>query len=280
MVLLTGATGFTGQRLLPRLREKTESVRVFVRPTSDLSTVDLRDLDVIVGDLTDRNAVRAALTGVQRVLHLAHIRYTPQLLEEAPPALEHMVALSSLRLLSTVPSPSVDEVARAEQEVRNFETPCTILRPSMIFGRDDRNINHIAIQLRRFGWVPVFGNGRALSQPVYVDDVVTAALACLVRPSTAGKTYALAGPNALSLNDIVAALGRALEVRPRKVRIPVGVAMAGLRCLSLLGVNAPVTTEQVLRSQEDKVSSIEAARSDFGFDPIDFDEALARIYPS
>jgi nucleoside-diphosphate-sugar epimerase len=280
MVLLTGATGFTGQRLLPRLKEKTRSVRVFVRPTSDLAAVDLRDLDVVVGDLTDREAVRTALSGVQRVLHLAHIRYTPQLLEAAPPALEHVVALSSLRLLSTVPSPSVDEVARAEQEVRAFETPCTILRPSMIFGPDDRNINHLAIQLKRFRWVPVFGNGRALSQPVYVDDVVTAALASLERPVTAGKSYALAGPTPLSLNDIVAALGRVLDVHPRKVRIPVGMALAGLRCLSLLGVNAPVTAEQVRRSQEDKVFSIEEARSDLGFDPIGFDEALARIYSS
>ena len=280
MVLLTGATGFTGQWLLPRLRERTESVRVFVRPTSDLSTVDLRGLDVVVGDLTDRNAVRTALIGVQRVLHLAHIRYAPQLLEYAPTALEHLVALSSLRLLSTVPAPSVDEVVRAEQEVGNFETPCTILRPSMIFGRGDRNINRMATQLRRFHWVPVFGNGRALSQPVYVDDVVTAALICLERPDTAGKTYALAGPTPLSLNDIVEALGRALKVRPRKVRIPVGLALAGLRCLSLLGVNAPVTAEQVLRSQEDKVFSIEEARSDLEFAPLDFDAALARVYPS
>ena len=211
MVLLTGATGFTGQRLLPRLRERTESVRVFVRPTSDLSTVDLRGLDVVVGDLTDRNAVRTALIGVQRVLHLAHIRYAPQLLEYAPTALEHLVALSSLRLLSTIPAPSVDEVVRAEQEVGNFETPCTILRPSMIFGRGDRNINRMATQLRRFHWVPVFGNGRALSQPVYVDDVVTAALICLERPDTAGKTYALAGPTPLSLNDIVEAFGKTTQ---------------------------------------------------------------------
>jgi len=188
------------------------------------------------------------------------------------------VALSSLRLLSRVPSPSVDEVARAEQEVRSFETPCTMLRPSMIFGRGDRNINRIATQLRRLGWVPVFGNGRALSQPVYVDDVVTAALICLERPDTAGKTYALAGPTPLSVNDIVEALGRALKVRPRKVRIPVGLAMAGLRCLSLLGVNASVTAEQVLRSQEDKVFSIEQARADLGFAPLEFDAALARVY--
>ena len=150
----------------------------------------------------------------------------------------------------------------------------------MIFGRDDRNINHMAMQLKKFRWVPVFGDGRALSQPVYVDDVVTAVLSTLERPDTAGKSYALAGPNPLSLNDIVIALGRVLDVRPRRVRIPVGMALAGLRCLSLLGVNAPVTAEQVRRSQEDKVFSIAEARTDLGFAPIEFDEALARIYPS
>lgn len=280
MVLLTGATGYTGQRLLPRLREKTTSIRLFLRPTSDHSAVDVRGLDVVVGDLNDAAAVRSALAGVERVLHLAHIRYTPQLLAAATPALEHVVALSSLRLLSTVPSPSVDEVALAEQRVQDSPTPCTILRPSMIFGSDDRNISTMARQLKRFGWVPVFGDGQALSQPVYVEDIVAAALACLDRPHTAGNAYALAGPRALSFNELVDALGRALDVPPRKVKIPAGAALAVVQCLGLLGLKAPVTCEQVKRSQEDKVFSIAEAQSDLGFHPLEFDEALARIYRS
>ena len=278
MVLLTGATGFTGQRLLPRLLQRAEPVRVFVRPTSDRSTLDEGKVDVVVGDLCDSKAVRSAMDGVQRVVHLAHIRFAPQLLQEISRAFEHMVALSSLRLMSTVSSSSVGEVAQAEQEVRRCQVPCTILRPSMIFGANDRSISRMAIQLRRFRWVPVFGDGRALAQPVYVDDVVAAALTCLERPDTAGKTYALAGPRPLSFNDIVTALGIAVGVRPRRVRIPVGLALAGLSFLELAGLKAPVTAEQVRRSQEDKVFSIEEARSDLGFAPIEFDDALTRIY--
>lgn len=278
MVLLTGATGFTGQRLLPRLLQRVESVRVFVRPASDRSMLDDGELDVVVGDLCDREAVRAAMDGVQRVVHLAHIRFASQLLQEISPAFGHMVALSSLRLMSTVPSSSVEEVAQAEQEVRSCQVPCTILRPSMIFGANDRSISRMAIQLRRFRWVPVFGDGRALSQPVYVDDVVAAALTCLERPETAGKTYALAGPRPLSFNEIVAALGIAVGVRPWRVRIPVGLALAGLKFLDRAGLKAPVTAEQIRRSQEDKVFSIEEARSDLEFAPVEFDDALTRIY--
>ena len=278
MVLLTGATGYTGQRLLPRLREREESVRVLVRPTSDLSAIDLRDVDVFVGDLTDQADVLAALSGIQRIVHLAHIRYTPQLLAVATGMVEHVIALSSLRLLSTVPSLSVDEVAQAEKRVHEYATPCTILRPSMIFGCDDRNISGLAAQLKRFRWVPVFGNGQALSQPVYVEDVVAATLACLERPHLAGKTYAIAGPRALSFNEIVEALGRALNLHPRTLNIPVRLALVGLQCLGWLGVKRPLSAEQVKRSQEDKVFSIVEAQKDLGFAPLEFDEALSRIY--
>ena len=278
MVLLTGATGYTGQRLLPRLRQKTQSIRVLARSSSDLSVLDLENVDLVVGDLDDPAAVRAAVMGVRRVLHLAHIRYTPQLLAAAAPDVEHVVALSSLRLLSTVPSPSVVEVARAEERVRQADTPCTILRPSMIFGPHDRNISSMATYMKRYRWVPVFGNGRALSQPVHVEDVITAALSCLERPQTAGKTYALAGPRPLSYNEIIDELGKAVGVRPVKIHIPVGMALAALRCLRLVGVRPPVNAEQIRRSQEDKTFSIGAARADLAFDPLEFSEALARIY--
>ena len=278
MVLLTGATGYTGQRLLPRLRQRTESIRVLVRQTSDRSTVDLDGLDVVVGDLDDAAAVRAAVTGVRRVVQLAHIRYTPRLLDAAAAEVDHVVALSSLRLLSAVPSPSVDEVAAAEERIRQGDTPCTILRPAMIYGPHDRNLSNMVTHMKRFRWVPVFGNGQARSQPVYVEDVVAATLSCLEHPETAGRAYALAGPRPLTYQQIIRALARAAKVRPLEVRIPVTWALALLRLPGLIGLKAPITAEQVRRSQEDKVFSIEAARADLDFDPLEFDEALARIY--
>ena len=279
MILVTGATGYTGRFLVRRLVERGRRVRCLVRPDSERTGLDGLDVDVRTGDLEDPDLVRGAFAGVGCVLHLAHIRFASTVVACLSEGVERAVLVSSLRRFSRVPSDSVGEVIQGERCAAEAGIPCTLLRPSMIYGPgDDRNISRLAAHLRRHALFPVFGSGRSLQQPVYVDDVVDAILAAVERPESAGKSYALAGPSALTYNQIVDQVGAVLGVRPVKLHLPVAIGRAALWCMRQAGMRPGIDAEQILRLQEDKAVSIAPAQQDLGYAPLPFQEGLIRIY--
>ena len=279
MILVTGATGYTGRFLLRRLVTGGIPLRCLVRPTSDCAELEQLGVEFHVGDLERPAEVRPAFAGIKRIIHLAHIRYAPTVVACLDSGVEQVVLISSLRRFSKVPSTSVDEVEKGEECALRAGIPYTILRPSMIYGiGDDRNISRLAAYLRRRRWFPVFGRGRALQQPVYVEDVVDGILAALQNPCAIGKCYALAGAEVLTYDRLIDAVGAAAGAKVVKVHIPVRAALVGLWLLGRFHVKIGVDGEQVRRLQEDKVFSIDAARADLNYSPLDFLEGLERIF--
>ena len=279
MILLTGATGYTGRFLLHRMAAGAEPLRCIVRASSDCSQLSALGVEYHIGDLTDPGSVRTAFIGADKVVHLAHIRYAPTILECVDASVEHVVLVSSLRRFSRVLSPSVEEVIAGEECARAAGIPCTILRPAMIYGPgDDRNIGRLAMYLQRRSWIPIFGSGEYLQQPVYVEDVVDVVLAALDRPRSRGRSYNVAGAEKLTYNCLIDRVGGAVGVRPRKVHIPVQLTLAGLWCMERMGINVGVEGEQVLRLQESKAFSIDAAQEDLDYAPLTFAAGLQRIY--
>ena len=279
MILVTGATGYTGRFLLRRLSTSGRPVRCLVRPTSDWKELEQLGVEIRVGDLENPAQVRPAFCGVELVFHLAHIRYAPTVVGCVDDQTAQVVLVSSLRRFSRVPSLSVDQIVAGERCALQSGMRCTILRPSMIYGPgDDRNISRLAAYLRRCRWWPVFGSGRALQQPVYVGDVVEALLAAAQTAGAIGKQYAVAGPEAIPYNRLVELVGAAVGVTPVKVHLPVWLALTGLRVSAWCGVRWGLDAEQLRRLQEDHRCSIEVARADLGYRPLGFAEGLARIY--
>ena len=149
----------------------------------------------------------------------------------------------------------------------------------MIYGPgEDRNISRLARQLRRSSWIPVIGNGRHLQQPVHVADVVQVITVALHTPIARGKSYAIAGPQAVTFNDLIDLVGSAVDCRPRKVHVPLRIGLAVSWCMKALGTNMGVDPEQLRRLQEEKTFSIETAREELGFDPVTLATGLQQIY--
>lgn len=279
MILVTGATGYTGRFLVRRLVQGGEQLRCLVRPSSDRRELEQLGVEVVIGDLEEAEEVRDAFAGVRLIFHLAHIRYARTVVACADSTLERAVLVSSLRRFSSVPSPSVSEVVVGEGCAADSDLPGVILRPSMIYGPDeDRNISRMAAFLRKRSWFPVFGSGMALQQPVYVEDVVDGILAAANHSCAVGNCYALAGAEALTYDQMVNLVGEAVGVNPVKVHIPVKLALWGAWLTECVGLRTGIEREQILRLQEDKAHSIDAARADLDYRPLAFAEGLAEIY--
>jgi NADH dehydrogenase len=243
MLLLTGATGAVGSRLLPQLLETGEPVRCLVREPRRLGERRV-SVQITLGDLaelSDPYLLRQALRGVDTVVHLA-----ATIRDQPPRRLEELNGLATVRLLEAAERFGVQRFvffsalnattiqrtrffrakALAEAAVASSPIDSTIFRPSIVYDHSDPWIT----LLRRFSIlpvVPVSGSGQARYQPIWAADVaacVTAALAG--RGDRDG--YDLAGPQTLSYDDMAALVSRA-SGRPRPLlHVPLPLVRSGL----------------------------------------------------
>ena len=269
-VAVTGATGFTGRRVVRALLGRGCAVTALVRPPAtgrDLPP----EVTTVEGDMGDAAALARLLWGADAFVHVAslgfgHADQVVTALEEA--GVPRSVFFSSTALFTRLPAASKAIRVAAEERVRSMRKGFTILRPTMIYGDvGDRNISRLVRFVGKSPVVPLPGGGRALVQPVHVDDLGRAAVDALLSEVAAGREYNLPGAQPVPLRDLVAhigvLLGRRLLLLPLPLR-PVA-ALAGL--WHRLGIPPRISAEQILRLGEDKAFSYDEARRDWGYAP-------------
>jgi nucleoside-diphosphate-sugar epimerase len=145
----------------------------------------------------------------------------------------------------------------------------------MIYGsRRDRNISRLLRFLRLSPVMPVFGDGQALQQPVYVEDLADAVIAALDRASAVEQAYDLSGAEPLTFAELVRTAGRAIGREPRLLYAPARVGYAAASAAALLPGPRILKPEQIARLAEDKAFSHDAATRDLGFRPRSFAEGV------
>ena len=145
----------------------------------------------------------------------------------------------------------------------------------MIYGSpSDRNMWRLIRFMRYSSIVPVFGDGKYLQQPIHVDDVATAILGCLKADVTIGKSYNIAGKHALTYNEVIDTIAKAMNKRVWKPHIPSKPVVSLLKLFEKIHIPFPIKAEQVLRLNENKDFSYAEAQRDFAFSPSSFEEGL------
>jgi dihydroflavonol-4-reductase len=254
IALVTGASGFIGGAVAAALHEQGYAVRAFVRPSSP--RVNLRpQFEIVEGDVTDRDSLRAAMVGVRHLFHVAadyrlwapdprailrtNIEGTRLVMQEALRAgVERIVHTSSVATLAPDARGACDETCRLESEAklgaykrsklvserlveRLIETeglPAVIVNPSAPIGPGDVRptpTGRIILEAMRGNMPAYVDTGLAI---VHVADVAAGHLAAL-RHGRIGERYILGGENvALStlLADVAALTGR----KPPRVKLP------------------------------------------------------------
>jgi uncharacterized protein YbjT (DUF2867 family) len=264
MLLLTGATGSVGSRLLPLLLEHGEEVRCLVREPRKLGARRV-DVQIALGDLgemSDPYLVRQALRGVDTVIHLA-----ASIRDQPPKRIEELNGLATVRLLRAAERSGVESFhffsaldAQAAQRTRFFRAKwlaeqavlssplqTTVFAPSIVYDRRDPWIT----LLRRFSFLPVLpvaGEGQARFQPIWSADVARCVIGALEKERGDGemtRRYELAGPEALTY-DQMADLVSCIAGRPRPlVHVPLPLVRAGLIALrSVFGEAVFATWEE------------------------------------
>jgi uncharacterized protein YbjT (DUF2867 family) len=274
-ILVTGATGFIGPRVVHALRAQDRDVRVLVRRPERAAQLAGWGAELAVGDLTDPASLRAAMTGCTHVVHLVAIitgspadfervmtQGTKDLVAAAKAeGVEQFVLMSALGTSETSKDAVPYYAAKwaEEQAVIASGLEYTIFRPSFVFGRGGALPVFIK-QVRYSPAVTVIGDGLQRSQPIWVEDVATIFAQSVGNAQAANRTFELGGPDTVNWNELYLTIARVLGKRRRLVHVPFAVARAGAQLTQRLP-KAPLSTDQVtmLQGADNVVSTTDAA---------------------
>lgn len=133
--------------------------------------------------------------------------------------------------------------ARLERALRESGLKFSILRPTVLFGREDILINNIAWALRRFPIFAVFGDGSYRLQPICVEDL--AALAVAEGQREDNNVINAIGPETFTYRELVEAVGAAIGCRRRLIRVSPGTGYVASRLIGWFMRDTFITREEI-----------------------------------
>ncbi len=282
LITIFGGGGFLGRHITQHLTAAGARVRIAqrnIRIAQDVKPLgNLGQTQLIAADIRKPETVARAVHGADAVINLVGI------LKGDFDAFHHEGAANVARAAAAAGAKALVHVsaigadagsksaygrskAEGEAAVRAAFPQATILRPSIVFGREDQFINRFAGLISGLPIVPIIG-GKARFQPVYVDDVAEAVKLSLSDPARfGGRIFELGGPETISMEQLNKRIAKEIGENPSFIDMP--DSLSGLMA-SLTGwlPGAPITRDQWAMLQSDNVVADGADGLDaFGITP-------------
>lgn len=290
MILVTGATGYIGQRLVRRLVEQGERPRCLVRdPQKASSLFPGEQVEIAQGDTTRPASLLAALPGVDTIVHAAFItadrkerpgnRYdetnvqgTANLIKAATEAgATRIVEVSGLGTRPARPGSYMQGRYLAEKMLKESQLDWTIIQPSVLFGKQAPFIKGLADLIRSSPVVPLIGGGKVMFQPIDVEDVVSVVTRVLVEPErTSRRTFTIGGPDYYSFTQIIDMLLHTMQKTRLKVPAPRPLVGLGAAAMEAVLPRPPLTRAALTLFSFDNTTDLNSVEREFGFTPMAF----------
>ena len=230
MILVVGATGMLGSVITRRLLEQGKDIRILVREGSEYRALEAAGAKPVIGDLKNRASLDAATRGVETVLTTANsavrsgadsvqtveIEGNKGLIDASKSSgVKHFIFTSAMGASPQSPIPFMQGKGLAEEHLKASGVNYTILSPNLFMEVWFPMVIGIPLQSGRP--VTLVGQGNRKHTFVSSDDVAAFAIAAVDNPAGRNQQIFIAGPEALSWNDVVRitgkVVGRDLEVR-------------------------------------------------------------------
>lgn len=301
---VTGATGFTGGRLVARLSQGADTVRVLVRTGSDVSFIRPFRPAVFHGDVCDAPSVDRFVSGCDVVYHAAalyreasgpdsdyfrvNVGGTQNVADSClAHGVKKLVHISTVGVLGHIEHPPADETApfspgdayqvskcEGEQLVlrycREKGLPATVVRPAGIYGPGDTRLLKLfrLIAKKRFMMV---GSGDIFYHMVYIDNLLDGLQLAAASDRSVGEVFILADEHYLPLWDLVYTIADELGVDRPWIRLPkrpvqwLGSVVQAL-CVPF-GIDPPIHRRRVDFFTKSRAFRIDKAKRVLGYSP-------------
>lgn len=303
VVLVTGATGFTGSLLVEKL------VRLGARVTAihrrDNIPERLQELPVrwLKGEIYDPEVIEQACTAVEYIFHVAaafreagiadeiyrrvHVESTQLLAKQAlnQPAFKRFIHVSTVGVHGHIKSIPADETTsfapgdiyqvtktEAEQWIRQFSAeqnlPLTVIRPAAIYGPGDRRLLKL-FQMAKLPVVPIIGFGAGYYHLIHVEDLTDCLIQAAKHPAALGEVFICGNEKPVRFSDMVRTIAEEMGRHPLFIRLPAWPFFTiGWLCEMLcrpLGLEPPIYRRRVAFFTKDRAFDTTKLRTLLGF---------------
>jgi uncharacterized protein YbjT (DUF2867 family) len=291
MILVTGATGFVGKRLLARLAAAPggDSLRASAR------SVQANDVpagvEAVPADLTKPETLPAALKGVTTVVHTAAI--TANLKEPYHGAYREInetgtynliqaakaAGASRVLLMSGLSAPAEEGSYMAtrigmETAVRDSGISYVILQPSVLFGDGAEFIAALSRLARVSPVLPLMGDPKNKFQPLWIEDLLRILNESISSEKHLGHAIPLGGPEQVTFKEVLETICEAMSIRRLMLPLPLPIAAVQARIMAAVLSKPPLTPATLELFKYDNSTRLDAVSANFGFEPRGFREHL------
>ncbi|MGA7329106.1 MAG: complex I NDUFA9 subunit family protein [Rhodomicrobium sp.] len=262
-----GGTGFLGRRIVRHLRDQGFAVRIASRHAQQAGEESAHQS--IRADINNEASVMAAVAGAYAVVNAVslyrergsetfnavHVKAAERLARQAHQAgVERLVHVSGIGADAQSKSSYIRNRGEGELAVQNAFPNVAVVRPAVMFGRDDAFLTTLVTLLKRLPVYPMFGQGRARLQPVHVEDVAEAIARALQPTAPQPVAYELGGPRVYVYEDLIKLIADRLH--KRRVLLPMGFPIwRVLAAIAEMVPGAPLSRSQVELMETDTVVS-------------------------
>lgn len=280
LITVFGGSGFVGRHIVEALTKRGYRVRIAVRsPHKAYSMQQIGGIgqsQILRTDVRHHASVVRALLGADAAVFLPgslaqtnqadfrniQLEGTRNVVELTAQAGIPLIYMSTLIASENASFPYARLKFISEQIVRNTDPQAIILRPSIIFGTEDRFFNALANLSRFLPIMPLFGGGQSKLQPVYVGDIAEFVVRALDGNVAPGESYDLGGPNVMTLKEVLEDTLRTIHRRKTILPFPLSIGILIGRLFGLIGklplFPTLVTAHQIRFLQMDNVVSQKA----------------------
>ena len=222
-VLILGATGFVGSRLIPELMKKGIKIRLLVRDPSKVRDIasEGKELEVMQGDLLSGKGLEEALKGVHTAYYLVHsmggksVFQNKEYADKDKHAAENFIKAADAAGLTRViylgalgeRGEGLSEHLRSRAEIADIlssgKAAATILRAAIIIGAGGASFEMLRYLVERLPAMVCPKWIETKIQPIALRDVVAYLVGCLLNPETAGRSFDIGGPDILTYREMM-----------------------------------------------------------------------------
>lgn len=272
-ILILGGTGFVGQHVCEKLNRLQCRVTVATRRRDNARHLQVLPLvDVVEINVHDSMSLAPLLAGHDAVVNLvgilhgseadfekAHVQLPLELARACEASgVRRIIHISALGASLDSASMYQRSKARGEAVLLSAGLDVTVLRPSVMFGAEDKFLNTFARLQQVFPVVPLAGS-QARFQPVWVEDVASAVVECLQDSDTIGQIFEACGPEVFTLKQLVELAGRYAGVKGGKGRpviaLPDALARLQARLMELAPGEPVLSRDNLDAMKTDNVAS-------------------------
>ena len=259
IIAIFGAGGFFGKHLMRQLTKLGYRVKVatrnpylkgYLKPLGNPGQIELFKTNIF-----NSEDVKQVLKDCDFVINLVGILYETrkqkfnQIHTEFPNLLsklcneigvKNLVHISALGVRESHVSKYMRSKLEGEKNIKNFFKPSVILRPSLIFGPEDKFFNKFASIAQFSPALPLIGGGKVKFSPIYVGDVAQAIVKTLKLNNSEPKIYELGGPENYSFKELIEILLE--EIKKKRFLIPIPFSAAKFQSYFLQIMPNPLLT--------------------------------------